>query len=254
MWTCEPLCNSGCGEYYIHTGQGTGHTSWWSLHDTPVASTIRVGTHGEPRSTISRQLRLAPRRTGSKWASPEVTQSVWFWWIWWTILPFRSKSQTGHWVSVNPFHSTLLGCISILSAVDMECGRQGLGTRRVYQTGLGSFRRLKYSWHPTVRSGMWPYRISIGRVRSPKQSGRITLMHMVSMVAGQEVWAEPPDKHVMADGRMFIGWHSWQYILVHLYHLVGGSDRANLNCIPEQINKVTSPQSQPQQVDKLLNI
>ena len=117
--------------------------------------------------------------------------------------------------SVNPFHSTLLGCISILSAVDMECGRQGLGTRRVYQTGLGSFRRLKYSWHPTVRSGMWPYRISMGRVRSPKQSGRITLMHMVSMVAGQEVWAEPTDKHVMctfpvswqrvkADWRMFI--------------------------------------------------
>ena len=155
-------------------------------------NTIRAGTPGEPRGTISRQHGLAPRRTGSKWAFPEVTHSVWFWWIWWTILPFRSQSQTGHWVSVNPFHSTLLGCISILSAVDMQCGRQGLGTRRVYQTGLGSFRRLKYSWH------------SIGRVRSPKQSGRITLMHMVSMVAGQEVWAEPPDKHVMANGRMFI--------------------------------------------------
>ena len=61
---------------------------------------------GEPRSTMSRQLGLAPRRTGSTWASPEVTHSVWFWWIWWTILPFRSQSQTGHLVQL--ILSTLL--------------------------------------------------------------------------------------------------------------------------------------------------
>ena len=60
----------------------------------------------------------------------------------------------------------------------MECGPQGLGTQRVYQAGLGSFRRLRFSWHLTVRSGMWRSRIFMGRV---------TLMHVVSVVAGQEV-------------------------------------------------------------------
>ena len=56
-------------------GQGTGHTSWWSLYDTPVLSTNRASTPGEPRSialrmeniiiTISHQLVLEPRGTGS---------------------------------------------------------------------------------------------------------------------------------------------------------------------------------------------
>ena len=73
MWTCElEICNSSCRTCYIHTGQGTGHTSWWSLSYNPVASTVRVSTPGEHHSTMSRQLGLEPR-TGSIWASPEVT-------------------------------------------------------------------------------------------------------------------------------------------------------------------------------------
>ena len=84
-------------------------------------------------------------------------------------------------------HRIGMGCISIWNVVDMVCRRHGLDTQRVYQTGLGSFRRVMSSWHPTVRSEIWRGRISMGRVMSPKQSGRITLMQMGSVVAGQEV-------------------------------------------------------------------
>ena len=139
---------------------------------------------------------------------------MWLWWIWRTILPFRSQSQTRHWGQLTLSTPPYIGL-----HFHMKCRYVVWASGTGHTTclpGLGSFRRLKSSWHPTVMSVMWPYIISMGRVRSPKQSGRITLTHMVSMVAGQEVWAESPDKHVRC--KFPVSWQRlWQMVECSLW-------------------------------------